>query len=240
MKYIESNIYRWCGYALLYILAIAFTFSSTSCSDDDDDNSNGYVELGVTVVKPNGAKEDSIVSTDYGWENTKVGSYRAFFMYSNVKNWKITTANDNDSEWLEIWPKSGDKDGRFYAQVSENLTIFERSTTINIEADGKVFRTIPVTQEAVAPIFFIDFTDPEKIIAAAGENFDITVSANLQWKATVSQGAESWILLPPAAENKQGIEVKENTTGEERNGIITFWGIGTNLTIEVPVRQLGS
>lgn len=235
----ESNIYKWAKQVFLCLLATALITSYTSCSDDDDDNSDGFVELGVTITNSDGTKEDVLVADNYIWENTKVGSYRAFFMYSNLRKWKITTTNESDAEWLEIWPKEGDKDGRFYAEVSENLTVFERNTTINIEADGKVFRSIPVTQEAVAPIFYTDFTDPEKVVAAAGENFEITVSANLEWKATVSEGAETWILLPSVTENKQSIEVKANTGGE-RSGKIIFSGIGTNLTIEIPVRQEGN
>lgn len=235
-KYMEKNIYKWIRKPFVLLLTALFVLSFSYCSDDEDDNSDGYVQLGIRV-----AKEDILVDADYVWENAKVETYQAFFMYSNLRHWKLTTANPDDEEWIELWPKEGDKDGRFHAKVKENLTIFKREATINIEAGGKIFYKIPVTQEATTPIFNIDFTDPEKVVAAAGENFEIIVSANMPWKASVSQGAEGWILLPQATEeNKQSIEIKENATGAERSGTIIFSGTGTGITKEVPIRQLGS
>lgn len=140
---ILKHIYRSIA---ICMFASALTTTITSCSKDDEGEI--YVQLGETITDgTTGHQTDALVADDYVCYSPTSGRKSAYYIYSNIKWWTIGLADVTAWEWVEVWPKEGDKDGRFYIQVRLNGTGAPRSTTLHILSNGKAYRSFVINQD---------------------------------------------------------------------------------------------
>jgi hypothetical protein len=146
------------------------------------------------------------------------------------------TVNGEAITWCTLANASGNSNGMVTVNVAENPTAgVERIATVTFTA-STLTRTVTVTQAAVAPVLTTDIT----AVAAAytAGTYDIAVTSNATWTASVNSEATAWCTAAPESSTDNGtvtVNVAENPLVESRAAIITFT-TGT-LTHTVTVTQ---
>lgn len=194
----------------LVLLVLVILGGFTACDDDDDTTQQTFTIEG----NPTGLVVDAKgISTD-------LTQAKQYIVRSNSP-WKIVERSE-DCSWVRIFPMEGDADGIFRVSVYENTGFEARQAEFAFIVNGVeqpvLFR---VDQDASQP--YITIKDAEKglVVAAAGGDVEIPVTANVEW--TYSVEAESdWLSEVSISENKLVLTATENTGVTERVATINF------------------
>jgi hypothetical protein len=201
-------------FAVFLCAAIAFA----GCSGDDDPESEPVITPSLSVAP---ASIPAAVAA---------GTY-SIAITSNVA-WTATVSSG--ATWCTLTGASGNANGTVTVNVTENLTFAIRSATVTVSA-GTLTKTVAVTQAAAAPILEVDNT---AIPATAdADSYDIAVTSNTAWTATVSEGA-TWCTLagtPGSGDGTVTVNVALNAATVTRSATVTL-AAGT-LTRAVGVAQ---
>lgn len=163
-----------------------------SCDDDDTSGGGAYFRLEeMTASKyiSNASELGFDIQPIIGDETAVVAGY---VVRSNRK-WTVE-CNSDDAEWLRIFPKAGENEGRFWVCAKDNDFTSPRSTTLVFRyADGsQTETTIAVRQLANIPYIDISLAEngtPVDAIEAehAAKSYDVTVSSNIDYFYTPDQ-----------------------------------------------------
>lgn len=150
MKSIQiKNIFK---IILLTLSCVILVPAFVACDDDNDvkEPTDPYANLHMRGIDEAGLPADVPLGEDYALDlgNGASGSYE-FSVRTNINSWTINAKGEGDLSWVNIWPGTGEGDGRFYFKLSRNLTFEERSAEVVITAsDGKEVHLFDVKQAA--------------------------------------------------------------------------------------------
>lgn len=126
-----------------FFLLGMLAWGMASCHDDNQEEY--YVRMGVTQTNAStGEKTDSLIAEGYVWDAPKDGDVKSFFLYSNLPQWAIQV--EPASSWVEVWPGTGGRDGRFYVKVYANESSEERTSTLQLISGGEVYGKVSIIQ----------------------------------------------------------------------------------------------
>lgn len=216
-----------------------------SCDDDDTSGGGAYFQLEeMTASKyiSNASELGFDIQPIIGDETAVVAGY---VVRSNRK-WTVE-CNSDDAEWLRIFPKAGENEGRFWVCAKDNDFTSPRSTTIVFRyADGsQTETTIAVRQLANIPYINISLAEngtPVDAIEAehAAKSYDVTVSSNIDYFYTPDQ--DGWFTFTELGHGLYRLDIQAYPEGAqelERSGSIDFKGAGefSSTTAQLPVHQ---
>lgn len=209
MKLYKYNILKFTKLCIIGALSLLFIAPVTSCSDDDEEQiSDPYVELGLRKNSVDNLVDDSYELTAGSTGESSV----SYFIFSNLSDWTIETQKAEDATWVEIWPKEGKKDGRFYVKIYENQTLEARSSKISIVSEGKAYRTFSVNQSAGSNGIWLSMSSVS--VESPSNEFLITVKTNTSgWIATSDV---SWLKITRQTDTQLGMEIDANTGTADR------------------------
>lgn len=135
-KYIK---YTTTSFFILSLLFIGL-LSNTSCSDEET-TVDPYFRLYYA-----GLAGDSLIEDNYSCEFLSKDITKGFGITTNVGKWFVS-ADDGEEDWLQIFPDTGEDEGRFRVYATKNETWEQRTATIEIkDSKGNILRKIPVLQ----------------------------------------------------------------------------------------------
>lgn len=195
-----------------------------ACGQDDTDPANPYI-----YFKPD-RNELSF---------TVAGGSQQYEMYTNMGPWVVETEFTEDTEWIDIWPREGNRSGRFTITASANEGVYTRYATVNVVSNGKAIASFTVSQGSSTPVLELDMGVNTLTSPSSGSKITVPIKANLGWKAEVVGDARGWIEIGEADDANQTLTTTGNS-GAERIGEVKFSGIGTNyenITTSVFIKQ---
>lgn len=144
-------------------------------------------------------------------------------------DWQILSQPD----WVVITPNEGKGNGEISIKALSNYSSEKREGTIKVGKTGTTFqKTISVNQQAWV---FENLIVNLNFDADAGkETVDLQVEG--AWTATTSH---DWIAVTPSTGSGNGqvvVEVKENTSANQRTGVVELRTAKTKLSISVAQR----
>ena len=152
-------------------------------------------------------------------------------------SWEVTAP-----EWIRV-PRQGT--GNQYVSVgfAPNLTGQPRSGTITVTA-GDVSKTITVTQDPVV----LTVSQSEWTISDRGGTLPVTITANADWRVSISSGATTWLTTDKASRlslqtmesQTMNVTAMVNSTGDVRSGVVTIAQASSGLSRTITVTQLPS
>ena len=242
-NWLDANPKKGSGKGLVYLYAGPNT-STESRSGTIVINSLGSQTRTVNVSQK-GAKPilelsdpGAIVSSWGGstpWGKFSITSNTSWTMESD-SSW-LTTAITNDGTHSTQTSGDGNKD--FIIYFEENLESSSRTGILTVTTtDGKVKRTMPITQPNKVPSLDVNVTEwhPAAISQYANglQTANVRIISNLAW--TASSDAD-WLTITPDSGNNSNLSVKltvtNNTSTEARIGTITITAPGFTKTIIV-------
>jgi hypothetical protein len=118
--------------------------------------------------------------------------------------------------------------------VTENEGTDPRQGTVTVTA-GELTKEIPVTQAGVAPALTVD-KDAVPFLTADAASQTVTVTSNVEWTATATEGGDFITISEETGTNGNGsfkVTVSANTSTATRNGKVTVTGgeIIKNITV---------
>lgn len=198
-------------YRLAAVMA-ALALLTAGCSQDDDVDAP-YLYFG-----------EEVESLSY----TVNGGSLTIEMYSNMGPWVIEPAYKGDEGWIDIWPNEGDDSGRFTVSVQPNEGAYTRYSTVNVVIGGKAVKSFEVSQSGVDPSIALDMGSDQITAASKGATVTVPLKTNIGWKPVTLESAAGWIAFGEATESSQELVIAPNT-GDEREGVVRFQAIGTNM-----------
>ena len=148
-KSIFRNMWSTAGAAALLFSAVA----TASCSDADTGGGVPYFRLENTVVSSKLVSNPSELGFDVG---PVVGDPTVELIRYDIRSncdWTVECNSTDADEWLLIYPKSGQGDGKVRFCVTDNDATATRSTTVVFRyADGRQTQaTLAVNQFGSGP-----------------------------------------------------------------------------------------
>ena len=149
-------------------------------------------------------------------------------MYSNQGPWVIEPAFEGDGDWITVWPREGDRNGRFTITVEKNTGARNRTAQMNIVIDSKPVYSFDVSQIGSEPSILLDMGSDRVSASASGGEIEIGIIANTIWKTMIPAEAESWITPGEHGDDFQKLVIARNDGGQ-REARIRFQAVGTTL-----------
>jgi hypothetical protein len=149
---------------------------------------------------------------------------------TNNSTWTATVSSG--ASWCTLTNAGATGNGTVTVNVAENPTIETRAATVTLTS-GTLTRTVAVMQAAAAPVLNVDKTTIDAAVVA--DLYQVSVTSNLAWTATVSSGA-SWCTLTNASATDNGtiiVNVAANTIAATRAATVTVTGGTLTKTIVV-------
>lgn len=128
-------------------------------------------------------------------------------------------------DWMTIDKAKGDGDSTLGVSVSENALTVSRNARIKITStDGTIVKYVSVIQEGKEEDYLnVSVAGISHIYTAGLYPSPITITSNMSWTLEYPD----WISVSPTSGNGDGefnVIFTENTTGEDRMGVITVKG----------------
>ena len=142
--------------------------------------------------------------------------------FSVLTNLDYTYIVSDDAQWLSVSHVTTNTGARFTLIASTNESFSQRSATITFE--GESFETQVVTINQAADVPYLTISKDSFTFDCDGDYDSFTVSANLPYTYTVSEG--DWLTLTESGTAGGGkiysLEATVNDTFETRTATITF------------------
>lgn len=184
--------------------ALLLTFASVLQSCDDDDAS--------------GPTSFSIEGDPSGLTSGVAGKTQSYTVRA-TGSWKIVSKEEGD--WVKVFPDEGEDDGIFKVIISANQGFDERlmnlAFVVNGEEQPVLFR---VEQDANTP--YITLPD-DVTIPAAGGNFDVAVTSNVEWNYTIDD--DTWLTEVSKTGTKVTLNAAANTAFASRTVTMTVTAV---------------
>ena len=147
---------------------------------------------------------------------------------SNVE-WTVTASK----EWVTVSPKSGNGNGTVKITLGANEGLSLREADVTIVA-GELKKVVKIAQHGQEPALSVS---PESVadVAMAGDDYDVDVTANVAWTASVPEGVD-WLTVAPASGEgtaKVKLTVAANASPRARNTTVTFTAGELSKTVSV-------
>lgn len=191
---------------------------------------------GCSDDETTGSGEVTFQGGDNLFECPAEGGTKAFAFYSRAGHWQIAAA-DSESSWIDVWPAYGDDNGRTSVTVAPIEDAYGREMILDITTARGVVGQIRVKQAGLEPIIRPNLTSPRIRADIVGTPVTVEVTSNVQWEATVDEGAE-WISLGETTETSQQFLFTDNTDQPKRTGQVSFRMVGGDYAVAVAVEQM--
>lgn len=220
-KYLRKSVV---GFSVLALTATCIT----SCKDDEEDNLPAYFSF-----------ED--LPADYlfpykGVDEETFGNGIKFTIRAHG-NWRFEIENEEDLEWVKIWPMEGVDDGfiRFYCK--ENDLAQKRSAKYRLYLNGVEQEPFVLTQENALPN--LEISTLGLTFQRQGGELSVSVTANVDWSCSV-EGEDADFFSAEKKNDKAVIRTDANTSGKELEATLVIQGEGEarNIRHEVTLKQL--
>lgn len=241
-KQIFRNMIRSMAGALALLLPAT---ALVSCDDDDTQDGGAYFQLeDMTTSKyvTDASELGFDIQPLIGDETQVLVSY---IVRSNC-NWTVE-CNSDDAEWLRIFPRAGERDGKLRICAKDNDSTRPRSTTVVFRyADGRQTETtLAVTQAANTPYIDISVTEEGSTVKTveaehAARSYEVTVRSNIDYFYKPSKS--DWFTFTEKGDGLYQLDIEAYPEGAqelERSGSIDFKGAGafSSVTAQLPVHQ---
>ncbi|MDR3329564.1 MAG: DUF5689 domain-containing protein [Prevotellaceae bacterium] len=218
---------------LSMLLCLLVALPAASCMDDEDGVvANPSIELWKRASRDERAagKADAKLDSTYllrvgrgGLNGEGMAEVNSYLLYTNMGSWTLR-ATPGFEEYLKVFPEEGHNEGHFAFDVNVNPTIDTQVYALNLlDKKGNVQASIKIRQDASDPVLTIAY--PQRSAPSAGETFELTVTANSEWKAWVGNDSTAttndWLQLGTPTANSRTemllpITVAANVGTEER------------------------
>ncbi len=238
-KYLSIKAVRILPIAVLLALAVGFT----ACQKDDP-TVDTYIDLGIPDDK---LKIEAPVEGIADKESTSDQSYLKNRLWYNVHTdyqaWQIEVEYlyDADLDWVTVWPKNGEVDGRFSVSVARNKTTpYLREALVHIKSGGQTLKTIKVSQAAVAPVLELGMEGLTRMtFASKASEKTAKLNTNVLWVAEITTPNTDWLSLSDFEAQSVLLTVKANPGSSPRSAVVRFTMIGgsDDLFVDLSVVQ---
>ncbi len=197
---------------------MALLIVSVSCHNDEDPMAQAYftIEENPTglLVDVNGVTQSYVVRSNQPWQ---------------------VVAQD-EADWVKAFPNKGNDDGIFKFIVDENNTFDARVMNFAFLVNGKEAPTLfRIEQGANVPFITIENADEGLTVPSLGGEFQINVSANVDWTYHVDG---DWISEVQVTETSIKLSALKNRS-KERTATLTISSANhPSLTKIVSITQL--
>lgn len=220
-KYIRTSVL---GFGALVLAATCLT----SCKDEEVDNGPVYF---MFEDLPSNYK-----LTYKGIDETTFGNGVKFTIRAHGK-WRFEIENEEDLEWVKIWPMEGVDDGfiRFYCK--ENTMAKKRSAKYRLYLNGVEQEPFILTQENALPN--LEISTLGLTFQRQGGELSVAVTANVDWSCSV-EGEDASYFIAEKRDDKAVVRTEANVSGKELEATLVINGDGEdqNLRCEVSLKQL--
>ena len=232
-KSIFRNMWSTAGAAALLFSAVA----TASCSDDDTEGGVPYFRLENTVVSSKLVSNPSELGFDVG---PVVGDPTVELIRYDIRSncdWTVECNSTDADEWLLIYPKSGQGDGKVRFCVTDNDATATRSTTVVFRyADGRQTQaTLAVNQFGSEPYirFYVDGAAADRIEGGRyAQQFRIEVASNVDPFYAMPQ--LDWATFTETGNGTFTLDMTDyptEPTALERSAAIAFKGSGAYASV---------
>lgn len=232
-KSIFRNMWSTAGAAALLFSAVA----TASCSDDDTEGGVPYFRLENTVVSSKLVSNPSELGFDVG---PVVGDPTVELIRYDIRSncdWTVECNSTDADEWLLIYPKSGQGDGKVRFCVTDNDATATRSTTVVFRyADGRQTQTtLAVNQFGSEPYirFYVDGAAADRIEGGRyAQQFRIEVASNVDPFYAMPQ--LDWATFTETGNGTFTLDMTDyptEPTALERSTAIAFKGSGAYASV---------
>lgn len=207
------NIFKYVRKSLLGLCALALAATGiTSCKEEETDNGPTYF-----------AFEDLPANYLFPYKGVDEGTFgngKKFTIRAHGK-WRFEIENEEDLEWVKIWPMEGEDDGfiRFYCK--ENTNAHKRSATYRLYLNGVEQDPFILTQENALPN--LDISTLSLTFQRQGGELSVDVNANVDWTCSV-EGADASYFIAERKGNKAVVKTEANTSGKELEATLVIKG----------------
>lgn len=220
-KYITAGVLGFGGLVLS-------TTCMTSCKDVDEDNGPAYFMF-----------EDLPSNYEFSYKGVDEGTFGngvKFTIRAHGK-WRFEIDNEEDLEWVKIWPMEGVDDGfiRFYCK--ENTLARKRSAKYRLFLNGEEQEPFVLTQENALPN--LEISTLGLTFQRQGGELSVAVTANVDWSCSV-EGEDASYFNVEKVNDKAVVRTEANTSGKELEATLIIHGVdeAQNLRYEVSLKQL--
>lgn len=200
-------------FSIISLLVLLFS----SCTNKDDLGGGSILEINQSTVD---------FSSEAGVEEIEIKT--------NSVNWTATVASDGKS-WCSAYPEISGDVSKLRIEVTANLERSQRSTTVTVATDG-LTKQITVRQLGIDKGILIS---PLMLTTeSVGGNFDLKVTANVEYDITVM---DEWVSVTPKSraeykDDNYTLKVQRNT-GDERSTQVFVKDKDSELSAELLVIQ---
>ncbi len=181
----------------------------------------------------------SVDGDNSSYEFSYLGGEHSFIIYSNLAEWELYFMND-DSEWLTVWPKEGDYDGRFTVTAPEYSGAYTREAVLILVSRGEEQGRFNIYQTGISPYLSIASTSDVRVSCLGSQDLRISISSNIGWACSIPEDVDWMRLGSDTIEGAQQLIVDYNE-GEERSCTIDFTMVGSgneSITASAKITQL--
>ena len=170
--------------ALICLLSV-----NISCKDDSEDTT---IEYGLEI-----SKENAILSNESG---------SATVVVTTKGDWKVNVEEGGD--WINISPTEGKGNGSVRIMATENTQKDTRKGKISISLENSTIKKdVEVEQLGFGPDILISY--PSEEVAVTGGEFEISVTANIEWEVQIDETYD-WITFLEKGEDYCKVHVAPN------------------------------
>ncbi|MCF0167300.1 MAG: BACON domain-containing protein, partial [Bacteroidales bacterium] len=133
-----------------------------------------------------------------------------------------------DESWVSLDKVKGTRDGMITVKVAENKSGQERKATIAVSSgpENKVRQTKTIELTQIAEYFYFEVPIKFYPVTKNETNIDLNYLASGSVVEIVESTNVSWIIVNSVADGVASLTVKENRTGERREGVLKLSAIG--------------
>lgn len=204
-----------------------------SCKDDNTTSGDKYLRLEDPTVN-NALLVESFSELGFNVPS-KIGDETSPMMTYSVRSnskWEVVT-DERDGDWLLVYPREGEGDGKVRFCVKDNDATATRSTTVIFRyANGKLTEaTLTVKQGSNTPYITLKVDGVAASMVKAkrdASSFEIGAASNIDFYYSTS---DSWFQIVENGNGKYTLKVDAYPADREeisREGTLTFIGMGAN------------
>lgn len=216
---IKKYISRFSHTAMIALTATALCLGVASCKDDDNMTGDSffYIEGAEDGVVHMGVK--GLDSGSWAFGNGTHMIVRAHGA------WQLIPAEEEDQEWLKVYPLEGVDDGILRFNVVDNPMAEVRTAEFRVLLNGvEMPQRITLAQDPTGPT--LNITTDNVMLKQGGGSNEIVVTSNYEWDFKVDPSAD-WLTVTRQDDSLIVGTEEANHSGAERSATITISGTGS-------------